>query len=69
MSKWPDCPIVACKNDLCHTECQALKYQKDMTEAVRFWDRIEAERKKREAMLGVASPVVANAGIGKERSK
>lgn len=27
MSKWPGCPVVACKNDLCHEECQALKMQ------------------------------------------
>lgn len=25
MSKWNGCPVVACKNDLCHSECQHLK--------------------------------------------
>lgn len=28
MSKWPGCPTVACKNDLCHTECQLLKRER-----------------------------------------
>lgn len=25
MSKWAGCPIIACKNDLCHDGCQVLK--------------------------------------------
>jgi hypothetical protein len=25
MSKWDGCPIIACKNDLCHDGCQVLK--------------------------------------------
>ncbi len=29
MSKWIGCPVVACKNDLCHTECRVLKQQKE----------------------------------------
>ena len=24
MSKWPGCPVVACKNDLCDEGCQAM---------------------------------------------
>jgi hypothetical protein len=30
MSKWPDCPVVSCKNDLCHTKCQALTDWEDV---------------------------------------
>lgn len=26
MSKWPGCPVIACKNDLCYTGCRALKH-------------------------------------------
>lgn len=25
MSKWPDCPVIACKNDGCKDRCLALK--------------------------------------------
>jgi hypothetical protein len=32
MSKWPGCPVTACKNDLCHTECQK-KRQREIEEA------------------------------------
>lgn len=66
MSKWEGCPVIACKNDLCDLECQALKRQKEMADALQFWGRMESARRKREAMLGIAaSQQVTDKGEGK----
>lgn len=32
MSKWPGCPTISCKNDLCDVECQRLKEGLPITE-------------------------------------
>lgn len=42
MSKWDGCPIIACKNDLCHTGCQYLDPLATLRAVVAHFDGTDA---------------------------